>query len=255
LGASPSAGVYPRTILLDIETAPNLGYTWGKWEQNVIDFKQSWYILSFAYKSLDANRITTRALPDFPCYAKDKENDQCLVRSLWDVLDEADIIVAHNGDRFDIRKSNARFIAHGLTLPSFFKSVDTLKIARKHFQFDSNKLDDLGHYLGVGRKIPHTGKHLWFGCMNGDAKAWRMMRRYNAHDVELLERIYLKLRPWAANHPNLNFFTRYSNCPVCQSDNLVKNGVLRLKTGNRQQFKCGDCGHQFRDGPLIKAVS
>jgi hypothetical protein len=33
---------------LRLETAPNLGYVWGKWEQNVIDFKKSWYVLSFA---------------------------------------------------------------------------------------------------------------------------------------------------------------------------------------------------------------
>ena len=40
----------PKILLIDIETAPNLGYIWGKYEQNVIDYKTEWYLLSFCAK-------------------------------------------------------------------------------------------------------------------------------------------------------------------------------------------------------------
>ena len=232
----------PRICLLDIETAPNLGHVWGMWEQDVIDVERDWYMLSFAYKWLGEAKIHVRALPDYKKFKTDKHDDRELVRDLWNVFDEANVIIAHNGDRFDIKKSNARFIVHGLKPPSPFVSVDPLKIARKHFKFDSNRLDDLGRYLGVGRKIAHTGKKLWLGCVEGDERSWRTMRRYNRHDVELLERVYTRLRGWATTHPDLSIYTRSHCCPSCQSARITQQGVKLTKTGHRQQYKCLDCG-------------
>jgi hypothetical protein len=244
----------PRVLLLDIETAPSLGWVWQKWETDVIEFKKQWFVLCFAYKWLDEKKIRVRALPDCPGYNKNKECDKHLMQGLWELLDAADVVVAHNGDRFDLRKSNARFVAHGLIPPSPYKSVDTLKIARKYFKFDSNKLDDLGQYLGVGRKLAHTGARLWFGCMNGERKAWALMKRYNATDVALLERVYLKLRPWATTHPNLTFYNQRHQCPVCLSSHVKDAGFHYLRTGKRQRARCLErkCGHRFSYGPLIK---
>ena len=240
-----------KVLFVDVETAPNLGYVWGIWEQNVIDIKKNWYMLSFAVKWANKSKIQTFCLPDYPRFKSHKEDDKHLVSCLWDFLDEADLVVAHNGDRFDLRKSNARFIANGLPPPSYYKSVDTLKVARKHFKFDSNRLDDLGKYLSVGRKIPHTGKHLWLGCMQGHKQSWQTMRRYNTQDVALLERVYLKLRPWTTTHPNLGFYSReLAACPVCESKHVVRNGRRPQRTGYRQQFVCKSCTHQFVAGPL-----
>lgn len=184
-----------RIAFFDIETAPNLGWTWGKYEQNVIDFKNDWYMLSFAFK-WKGGKVRTYALPDYPRYNRDKQDDKDLVRDLWKLMNEADLIVAHNGDAFDIKKANARFIYHRLDPPSPYKTFDTLKAVRRVASFTSNKLDDLGRDLHLGRKIPHTGKNLWFDCMRGDLKAWKLMRKYNAQDVELLERLYLRIRDW-----------------------------------------------------------
>jgi len=219
-----------------------LSWVWGMWEQNVIDVHTDWYMLSFAYKWLDGSKIYTRALPDYPTYKKDKQDDSALAKELWRVFDEADVLVAHNGDRFDVRKGNARFVVHGLQPPRPYRTVDTLKLARKHFKFDSNKLDDLGRYLGCGRKIANTGKKLWLACMEGDEKAWATMRRYNRHDVELLERVYLRLRGWATTHPDLSIYTRSQSCPTCQGVRITQQGVKLTKTGHRQQYKCLDCG-------------
>ena len=181
-------------------------------------------------------------MPDYRGYSAHKEDDEKLVRDLWKVLDEADIVIAHNGDKFDVRKSNARFVFHGLKPPSPYKTVDTLKIARKHFSFNSNRLDDLGHYLGVGRKLPTTGKDLWLRCIRGDEDAWSRMIKYNAHDVALLERVYLQLRPWATSHPDLGSYSKKLVCPTCHSRNLQHRGYNVTKTGRRQRLQCMDCG-------------
>ncbi len=245
----------PKILLFDIESAPARAYVWGdrKWETDVIEFISLPFILSFAYKWLGEKKIHVRALPDFAGYKRNKECDKALLASLHTLKDEADIVVAHNGDKFDLRFANTRAAIHNLLPPEPYRSVDTLKIARKHFKFPSNKLDDLGQFLGVGRKLPHTGKDLWFRCMDGDPKAFALMRRYNATDVALLERVYLKLRPWTTTHPRLSLYTRnFDACPVCQSKQIVHKGRNYLTSGWKQRFKCNSCGHRFVAGPIIR---
>jgi uncharacterized protein YprB with RNaseH-like and TPR domain len=164
-------------------------------------------------------------------------------------VDGADIIIGHNADKFDIRKSNTRFVFHGLKPPSPYKTIDTLKIARKVFKFDSNKLDELGRYLGLGRKIPHTGFHLWHSCMLGDPKAWKVMKKYNARDITLLEDVYYILRPWATNHPNVN--QGEVGCPKCKATNVQKRGFSYTLLRKKQRFQCGNC-HGWFEGPAAK---
>lgn len=236
----------PRILLFDLETAPSLGWVWAKWETNVIDFEQDWYLLCFAAKWL-GGKMETYALPDYRGYKKNPENDRQLVEALWKLFDEADILIAHNGDRFDIRKANARFAYYKLPPPSPYKTVDTLKVARRYFDFTSNKLDDLGHYLGYGRKLPHTGFHLWKGCMTGDKKSWDLMKRYNRRDVDLLEQIYLHFRPWVKTHANLGMYSGDIVCPKCGSKNLQRRGYSINLTTKYQRFQCQNCGGWSRD--------
>ena len=118
-----------KIVFLDIETSPNLAFVWGAWEQDVIAFKTEWYLLSFSQKQPKGKTITY-ALPDFPLYKKEPENDLELAKRLWDVLDGADLIVGHNIDKFDIRKMNTRFLVHGLPPPSPYKTCDTLKLSK-----------------------------------------------------------------------------------------------------------------------------
>lgn len=232
-----------KILLLDIETAPNLGYTWGKWEQDVIEFKEDWYILCFVAKWLDSKKLLIHKLPDFPRFRKNKTDDKMLVKELWKLMDEADVIIAHNGNSFDIKKANARFIAHGLKSPSPYKTIDTKLVAKKYFKFDSNKLDELGRYLRIGRKVHHEGFALWLKCMAGEKKAWKTMINYNIQDVLLLEKIYLKLRGWMTNHPNSNLFEDTNrNCPNCGSHKLQLRGRRRNLSGAYQQYQCQECG-------------
>lgn len=231
-----------KILLFDIETAPNLAWVWGKYEQDVIAFERNWYMLTFAAKWLDDPKVIGYKLEDFPLYKKDKQNDRELVKRLWDLMNEADIIIAHNGDAFDVKKANVRFIEHGLTPPAPYKTIDTKKVAKKYFKWDSNKLDDLGQYLGLGRKLDTGGFELWQGCMNGDKKAWAKMLKYNKQDVVLLEKVYIKMRPWMNNHPNINSLEDRNNaCDGCGSSYLQKRGFHISKKGKIQRYQCQSC--------------
>lgn len=229
--------------LFDIETAPSLGWYFDLWKEgNIVGTKENWYMLSFSIKKLGERKIHTFALPDFRGYQKNKENDRLLVEKLWGFFDTADILIGHNLNSFDVKKSNARFIHHRLPPPSPYKTIDTLKVARSKFKFDSNRLDALARSLGFGSKLPTNGFETWKGCMTGDMKAWRLMKKYNEQDVVLLEKVYLALRPWMTNHPNINLGTdRLQNCPTCGSSRLVKEGHRYSLTGAAQRYSCLDC--------------
>jgi uncharacterized protein YprB with RNaseH-like and TPR domain len=245
-------GKGPKILFFDIETAPTRGWVWRNYEDNLLKTDQDWYMLSYAYKWADSEDIFVRALPDYPNFKKNMECDKALVTDLWALLNEADIIVAHNGDAFDIKKTNARLIINGLNPPATYKTIDTLKIARRHFKFSSNRLNELGQYLGVGEKLPHTGAHLWFGCMRGEPESWELMKKYNIQDVRLLEKVYYKLRGWMTNHPNVNLYDHTDGCPKCQSTNVYKRGFEVKLSSKRQRFQCQDCGGWFSGGPPIK---
>lgn len=235
----------PKILIFDIETSPNLGYVWGKWEQNVIEFKEEWHMLSFSAKWLGGKQIT-KGLCDYPGYKKDKDNDKALVLELHKLFDEADIIVAHNGDQFDIKKTQMRFSFHRISPPSPFKTVDTKKIAKKYFAFNSNSLNDLGLTLGLGKKEKHDGFDTWTGCMAGNKTSWNIMKKYNAEDVLLLEKIYLHFLPWMGGHPNLSQTLGYV-CPKCGSDKLHSRGYSASLTGIFNRFQCQDCGGWGRE--------
>jgi hypothetical protein len=242
----------PKVAFFDVENAPSLGWFWGHlWETSIIGVDVPWYMLSFSYKWMGESKVHCHALPDYKLYKRDKEDDKRLIKDLHKLFDEADILIAHNGDRFDIRKANARFIMQGLRPPSPYKSIDTLKVARQKFHFQSNKLDDLGQYLGVGRKMPHTGFDLWKRCMTGEKAAWNTMREYNMKDVLLLERVYEKLKPYMTNHPDLRIYEDRPGCPTCKSIHVEKGGFKVSRSRKYQRYHCLDCGSWYQ-GALIK---
>ena len=184
----------------------------------------------------------TKGLPDYQGYKKGSEDDSKLVKELWHLLDRAEIVVAQNGDAFDLKKINARFAYHNLPPPSPYRTVDTLKVARRYFAFSSNKLDHLGASLGLGRKLEHEGFPLWKRCMAGDSKAWKKMKAYNKQDVLLLEKVYYRFLPWIKNHPNLDNYSDGTCCPKCGSKSLQKRGYLHTNTTKYARICCMSCG-------------
>jgi hypothetical protein len=224
-----------NVLLYDLETGPNLAYVWGKYQQDVIQFESEWKLLSFSWKWLSGK--TTQV-----CSLRDHTEEE-LVRELHILFDAADVIVAHNGDQFDQRMANAKFIQFGLNPPAPYKTVDTKKVAKRYFRFTSNKLDDIGAKLGLGRKLQTGGFGTWLGCLNDDRRAWAKMERYNIQDVKLLEKIYLKLRPWIDNHPPINVIDgKPDACPKCGSTRIQSRGTRINKTTTVQRFQCMACG-------------
>lgn len=232
----------PKVLLFDIETMANKAFVWGKYEQDVIAYIQEGYMLSWSAKWLGGKTIT-RGLRDYKGYKPYSPDDSKLVKELHDLFNEADILIAHNGDKFDIKKSNTAFIKNGLLPPEPYKTVDTLKIARRYFAFNSNKLDDLGQFLGCGRKIKHPGFDMWLGCEAGEEKDWDLMLKYNRQDVLLLERVYKKLLPWIENHPT--FKDGILDCPNCHKQNFHKKGQDFFRGVKSQRNKCNECGTNF----------
>jgi DNA polymerase elongation subunit (family B) len=228
----------PRVLLIDIETSPNLGYTWSKWKQNVIAFKQEWELLSFAFKEVGSKKIEAYSRQDFPTEGE-------LVLAAWEVLDGADVLIGHNIDQFDNKKLRAKFVEHSLPPPSPYKTVDTKKIAKSQFAFNGNSLNDLAFTLKLGKKASTGGIDLWFGCMNGDAKSWKRMIDYNKQDVLLLEKVYERLKTWYPHHPNLALLANKPGCPVCGSSRVQRRGYNVLKTRREGRLHCQACGHWF----------
>lgn len=234
--------------IYDIEVAPKLGYYYPPdYETKGIKVERDWHLMSFAYKKLGQKKIYVHALPDYQLYEFEPYNDKALLQDLRNMLDDADLVIGHNSDRFDNKKANARFIYHDIEQPSPYETADTLKIARANFKFDSNRLDDLAQYLGLGAK---QGSHsaLWYDCLNGNMKAWRKMKRYNRQDIVLTEQVYLKLRSWAKTHPNMSKHRQLEEdiaCDRCSSTNYVKRGFAPKASRWRQRYKCKDCGRWF----------
>ena len=233
-----------KIVYWDIESSPNIVYTWGAgYEENVIEVIEPWFMLSFAYRWEGVPEKSTTCIIVTPEEAR-AGDDSRIVEALRDVLDEADIAIAHNGDNFDKKKFNARLIKHGLTPPQPYRTIDTLKVARGNFKFNSNRLDSLGQFLEVGKKVPHTGFQLWKDCMAGDEKALALMAKYNKGDISLLRDVYMKLRPFMPTHPNLALYGDVSACPKCEADSthLRSRGYRYTNLTRKQTWHCLVCG-------------
>lgn len=233
-----------KILVMDIETSPSLGAYFQLYrEGNIVWTERDWYVMSWVAKWEGSNTIIARSLPDYTNYKKNPEDDSALLKDLHKLVDLADIVVAHNGKSFDVKKINARFIINGLKPPTPYKVVDTKLVAKKYFGFESNKLTDLGRYFGLGEKMDTGGIDLWRDCLRGDLKAWRKMVRYNIQDVVLLEKIYLHMRPWMTDHPNMNLTNETNcNCPNCGSNDLQRRGFALTRTTKYQRLQCKNCG-------------
>ena len=239
-----------KILLLDIETTPILAFVWGLWDQNINlqGIEQDWHLISWSARWLFDGTTYSDVL--FPEEAK-QHNDERICASMWNLLDQADITVTHNGNGFDLKRLNTRFLANKMVPPTPYQSIDTLVVAKNTFGFTSNKLDYINEYLGLPKKVG-TSFDLWRGCYYGDKESLSKMQEYNKGDVEILEDLYLRLRPYIKNHPNLNLWSseNVSVCPNCGSKNLNWNHTYYTYTGYYKGFRCLDCGATGRSRQL-----
>ena len=238
-----------KILLIDIETFPNLYYAWRLWEGHALDIREFSSVCCFSAKWLGGKQVT-KALPDFN--GSEKE----LTRALWELVNEADVLVAHNGRAFDFGRINSQFIKFGFPPPSPTKKVDTKRMATRVFGFDSNSLDNLCQFLKLGKKMATGGYELWQQCMDNDPKAWARMKKYNEHDVVLLEKLYLTLRSWSAEHPNLNLYSEGECCPKCggPADKIQSRGTYRAETRSYRRFQCRTCMGWLKENQSIKGI-
>lgn len=234
----------PKILIYDIETAPILAWVWSNWQTNVIETKEDWYVLSVQHAWYDPDVLPEDMDIHFERKAQAKGNDRALLQHAWNLIDEADVIVAHNGDSFDIKKLNTRFLKHGLGLPSPAIQIDTKKEAKRHLNLASYSLAQIGRYYGLGHKTPHTGFALWLGCMDNDPDSWALMEEYGNQDVRLLAAVYRMLFPVmnypgrAGNRFNMQQWTGANTCTTCGSSRVEKRGKYRTKAGWKRTIRC-----------------
>ena len=236
-------GALLKVLILDIETSPLLSWHWGVWQQNIgkpmrVEDNRS-YMMSCSMKWLGDNTIHY--------FETRTEDDSELLRNVLKFVDEADVVVAHNGKAFDMKKINAYAVINGINPPSPYRQIDTLIECRKNFKFERNTLAYVADVLECSPKLEHAefqGFALWSECMKGNPAAWAEMKKYNIQDIRTLEEVYLKIRPYIKSHPNMvtTADSLKHRCTACGSHDLRENGYSITNVSKFQRYVCGDCG-------------
>jgi hypothetical protein len=236
-----------RILVFDIETAPLKAWVWGKWKQNISDSQviEDWFMLCWSAKWLFEDSTFSAVLTPEEAVNQD---DRRITELLWEKINEASCVIAHNAHRFDVKRVNTRFLIHGMPPPMPYKVIDTLLHLRNQFANSSNRLDSINEKLGLRRKIDTGGFDLWAKCCAGDAEALRQMEVYNIGDVKALEEHYLRIRPWIQPHPNigLHILDGVERCPSCGSSKLQWQSDYHTTVNIYSAFRCGDCGSTGR---------
>lgn len=238
-----------KILLLDCETAPNLAYVWGLWQQNVgiNQIESAGYTMCWAAKWLGEDKMMFDSVR--------KSGEKRMLQRIHKLLDQADAVVHYNGVKFDIPTLNKEFIKQQMAPPSPYKHIDLLLHCRRLFRFESNKLDYVAQALGLGGKVKHEGFELWRACMSGDAAAWKRMEEYNKQDVVLLEKLYAEVRPWINSHPNVSVHKEMKCCPNCGSESFNARGYQVARAGKYRRYQCNSCGHWFKDAKRVSGLT
>lgn len=239
---------FPKILIYDTETAPMRAFVWRRWKENIsLDQTISeWFMLAWSAKWLYSGEVMGDRLTGQEAL---QEDDSRIMKSLWELIDEADIVIAHNAKKADIPWMNTRFILNGLNPPKPYYVIDTLDVAKKQFGFSSNKLDALAGYFNIEHKMD-TDFNLWKRCLDGDDQALQYMSDYNKKDTAILEEVYLRIRPWIKSHPNVgNYFESVEPiCSYCGSDDLeeIPGQYYYTSVSKYKLYRCRHCGGVVR---------
>lgn len=262
MGFSKSLGkTGAKILILDIEKTHNVSCHWKQWDENLPDvckLRES-HILSYSAmwvsdqkvfgNILSAQKIKQDFIRNIEHDDATTSIDHNLVKELWTLLDDADVVVAYNGKGYDVKEINASFLKFGMTPPSPYKVIDPLQSAKKLFRLPFKNLDYVAKYLNVTRKVQNSGHSLWKACLLGDEKAIETMAHYNDGDIITLYEVWLKLREWDNNGVNLSLYSDTgSSCPHCSGTNViaVPNKYVYLASSKYALFKCTNCGANLR---------
>lgn len=244
----------PKILSFDLEVSPAIGWFYPPtYDTGILKVEERQKLMSFAFQWVGEKRITSVALNDFSDYEKDPRDDRQLVEALHEQMSRADILLGQNSDNFDIKMANYFFIRNNLEPIPPTKSIDTKKIAKRYFRFANNKLDNLGEELGVGGKTEITHADLWYKCfVERDEKSWALMNKYCENDVRITTEIYLKMRGFMRNHPNLARISGdFDSCPGCGGYNYRIRAYRYTNLLKYHQYSCNDCGIFFSDRQAV----
>lgn len=237
-----------KVLVLDIETTPITAYVWGLKDQFIAlnQIVQDWSVMAWGAKWLGEKEVFYRDVRN----NKDFYQDKTILKELWGLLNEADIVITQNGQSFDGPKLNSRFILNGMTPPKPYKHLDTYRIVKRVMEFTSNKLEYLTAKLCVKyKKLKHhnfPGMALWTECLKGNKKAWEEMKVYNVHDVLSTEELYTKLQAWAPVTMPKPFHVEskevHTQCRVCgEGTKMWHKGYETKATGRYHRYQCQKC--------------
>lgn len=181
------------------------------------------------------------------------QSEEQLTKKLWELFNEADIVVAFNAYRFDNKVAVAKFMQYGLNPPAPYKTVDPFRVHKAIARTPSNSLQALCEFYGIPGKAEITHSSLWYGCLQGNEKDWRLMRIYNNRDITALRGVYTKQLPWNKNHPNMGvILQRMDVCPKCASPNIQSRGTEERVNGIVRRWSCNDCGGNSYDRVVLE---
>ena len=231
-----------RRLFFDIETSPNIGLFWeAGYKKNITtdNIIRERAIICICYKWEDEKEV-------YALQWDAKQNDKRMLEQFIAVANTANELVGHNGDKFDLAWIRTRCLFHGIDMFPTYQTIDTLKVARSKFRFQSNRLNYIAEFLGLGGKIK-TEFNLWKDILlNKDKVAMEKMIKYCKKDVSLLEEVYKLLGNHIApkTHYGVVFGQDRGSCPECGagSEDLIKNNTVVTATGlTRIQYKCKVC--------------
>lgn len=229
----------PRILFWDIETSHNIMAVFELFNKYRLPFDnilQERVILCASWRWEGSKKIHS-----IKVNYKRPFDDLDVVDVLRSVIGSADAIVHHHGDEFDLKMLTARMAHYKMDpLPPII-TIDTKKIASRKFRFNSNRLDYLGAFLGVGRKI-HTDKGLWLDVIRSVPGALDKMVRYNKGDVVLLQKVYNRLKAWVPAYVNRRLFGSLHGCKHCGSKHIQNRGFQYTKAHKYQRIQCLSCG-------------
>lgn len=235
----------PRILIFDIETIPIVANVWGLFDQNVglNQILHDWCVISWAAKWHKEPTVFYKDQRK----KRNVRDDRTLLKGIWKLLNEADVVITQNGKKFDAKKLNARFIINGFKPPSPYKHIDILQLNKSNFGFTSNKLEYVTDKLCKKyKKLKHKkfpGQELWDECIAGNMKAWKEMEKYNIHDVLSTEEAYDIVAPWCKTPVDFNVYRKENEFKCqCGSGHLKRRGYLVTKSGKFQRYQCQDCG-------------
>ena len=191
----PPAKEEPRILYFDIERAPGEAYYYNRRTDYIpANFlKTEPFIICWAASWVGSDKIVSECVTSKEARHR---NDKRIMKILWDMLDSADLVVGHNVNSFDIRHVNNRFLQWGMSAPSTYKTVDTLKLIRRYAPFESNGLDYIAPRMG-GKPKQDIFFDDWRRIVEtGDQRTLNKARKYCRGDVSEGITVFLRLREW-----------------------------------------------------------